>query len=410
MPNNIYHIKALIPNSSREASITLNNRNLIITGVNGCGKTQFINQLFEYLQMRVVRQQTPFEGDLKSYILQLETQLKSMTAKDAIYASQLQSLNAYKRQLIELHDNPVKINNLEKFSTDYHQKKAVLLKYDATRQAKIRAATASRSLQVLQQESISTLETSNLFEEYLVSQKTAQAYAESPNIDNKPEEAVKIAAWFEKLESDLQELFEDKSLTLTFESSSHSFFINQNNKSPYRFQQLSSGFSSILSIYADLLTKIQLSSTTPNQIYGIVFIDEIDAHLHVSLQRKILSFLTKSFPNIQYIVSTHSPFVVSSVNDAVIYDLSSLEQVEDLSMYSYESILSGLFNVTPISEVLAGKILELDHLMETSPIDLTTLKTLTFEIGEHENVLDSESAFFLKKAKILINKYHNKEA
>jgi predicted ATP-binding protein involved in virulence len=409
MPNNIYQIKALIPNSNREASITLNNRNLIITGVNGCGKTQFINQLFDYLQMRI-RQQNPYEGDLKSYILQLETQQKALTTKDAAYASNLSALNAYKRQLIELHDNPVKVDDFDKFTTDYHQKKAVLLKYDATRQANIRAATASRSLQGLQLESSSILETSNLFEEYLVSQKTAQAYAESPNIDNNPEEAVKIAAWFEKLESDLQELFEDKSLTLTFDSSSHSFFINQKNKSPYRFQQLSSGFSSILSIYADLLTKIQLSSTTPNQIYGVVFIDEIDAHLHVSLQRKILSFLTKSFPNIQYIVSTHSPFVVSSVNDAVIYDLSSLEQVEDLSMYSYESILSGLFNVTPVSEVLAGKILELDHLMDSSPIDLITLKTLTLEISEHENVLDSESAFFLKKAKILINKHRSKDA
>ncbi|WP_164446657.1 AAA family ATPase, partial [Pseudomonas viridiflava] len=106
------------------------------------------------------------------------------------------------------------------------------------------------------------------------------------------------------------------------------------NKAPYRFQNLSSEFSSLLAIYANLIMKVELRDISPAEMYGLVFIDEIDAHLHVSLQRKVLLFLTEAFPNIQFIITTHSPFVVSSVNNAVIYDMSTLQQVDDLSMYS----------------------------------------------------------------------------
>ncbi len=41
----------------------------------------------------------------------------------------------------------------------------------------------------------------------------------------------------------------------------------------------------------------------------------------MELQRKILDLLTSIFPNIQFIMSTHSPFIINSVDNAVIYDL-----------------------------------------------------------------------------------------
>ena len=53
----------------------------------------------------------------------------------------------------------------------------------------------------------------------------------------------------------------------------------------------------------------------------LLLIDEIETHLHLELQKKILSFLTTLFPNIQFIVSTHSPFILNSLENAVIYDL-----------------------------------------------------------------------------------------
>lgn len=411
MPNNIQKIKTFIPNSDRIANINIDGKNLIITGVNGCGKTQLINLLHSHLEKRVVSKQNHDEQQLKSNIEHYEEQIKNISKANSTYTAYQHNIDIWRTQLEEAINPPLSANNIEQFTIDYHEGKAVLLKFDATRQAKIREAKSAISKDdLIKQASAENSDTSILFEDYLVSHKTAQAYAESPTIDNNPTEAKKIAAWFDKLQDDFRELFEDPTLELTFKSSAQAFLIQQSNKDPYRLQQLSSGFSSILSIYANLLTRIELKSIAPNEVYGVVFIDEIDAHLHVSLQRKILSFLVKSFPKIQFIVTTHSPFVVSSVSDAVIYDLSTLEQIDDLSMYSYESILNGLFNVLPISEILKEKIIKLSKLLNNSHPNMSELETLAIEIGEHEKNLDSESAYFLKKAKIIINKVRSKEA
>lgn len=142
---------------------------------------------------------------------------------------------------------------------------------------------------------------------------------------------------------------------------------------------------------------------TPDQLTGVALIDEIDAHLHLSLQRKILPFLTKSFPKVQFIITTHSPFVLTSVNDAVIYDISKREQVEDLSSYSYEAVVEGLFEISPISEVLIAKIRELANITETKQATIR-LKTLTNDLMLVYDKLDEEAKFFVNQAQLLITK------
>ncbi|WP_122435288.1 AAA family ATPase [Pseudomonas viridiflava] len=404
MSNKINLIKAPIQSTNKKALIQLNGKNLIITGANGCGKTQLIDSIYNFLQAKIVHRNhiTPIEA--RNQLTNAELALSGTTNNSIAYHSILTAVSHWKKELYNAENPLATVENAEKFSIDYSNKKAILAKFEAFRQANIRPSGASRSKEALVAETVQHEDARILFEEYLVSQKTAQAYAESPAIGNDPETAYTISAWFTKLENDLQELFEDQNLKLLFQPNSQSFVIKQNNKRPYSFQQLSSGFSAVLAIYADLLMRIHLGSTHPDQVYGIAFIDEIDAHLHVSIQRKIFSFLSCAFPRIQFIVTTHSPFVVSSVSDAVIYDLSSLQQTDDLSMFSYESILAGLFDVLPISEILKNKILELSSLLQHPQPDIPKLYKLTLEISEHENHLDSESAFFLKKAKIIINK------
>ena len=56
---------------------------------------------------------------------------------------------------------------------------------------------------------------------------------------------------------------------------------------------------------------------------GIVLIDEIETHLHLELQKNILPLLTAVFPNIQFIITSHSPFILNSIQNAVIYDLEN---------------------------------------------------------------------------------------
>ncbi len=399
----ISEVSARVPNSDRFANIKPNGKSLILVGGNGCGKTQFINKLYQALSVRLLQNYVESFASLSGKIKTIENHLKQVQVGSSEYEHNYYRLNELKSELAELAQFDFTQPDAGAFASNYHGR-AVLLKFQATRQANIRRAMSAKSESALVQESKGSEESSVFFEEYLVSQKTMQAYAESPSIGNSPDVAVRIKKWFDKLEVDLRELFEDDSLCLIFQHESQSFCISQNGKAPYSFQDLSSGFSSILSIYTELLTKIQLSSVSADEVFGFVFIDEIDAHLHVSLQRKILAFLTRSFPGIQFIVSTHSPFVVSSVSDAVIYDLSSMEQVDDLSLYSYESIVAGLFNTLPVSDVLRNKINELAVMADESKPDLIRLEQLVKEVGGHEDALDVESMFFLKKARISLYK------
>ena len=68
---------------------------------------------------------------------------------------------------------------------------------------------------------------------------------------------------------------------------------------------------------------------------GIVLIDELETHLHIELQKKILPFLTEFFPKIQFIVTTHSPYILNSISNARAYDLERHVALDNLSAFSY---------------------------------------------------------------------------
>lgn len=413
MPTNInkkgyiQRIKTIIPNSKKEVDIYLEGKNLILTGKNGCGKTQLINLLHDYLVKRIVGKQNPDINNLELNLQYEQSRLQNIKKSSSEYDSCLKNIRYYKNRLTEASNKIVNPEELEQLAANSTDGKVVCLKFEATRQANIAKAESVISVENLKQKETNNNNSSTVsyFEQYLVSYKTQQAYADSEQIGNNPEEAQNIQNWFNKLEDDFRELFEDNQLSIKFDYQNQRFLIQQVDKEPYGFQQLSSGFSSILAVYADLLTKVRLRDLSPDELEGIVLIDEIDAHLHVSLQRKIFSFLTNAFPNIQFIITTHSPFVVSSVSDALIYDLSTLQAVnENLAMYSYEAILEGLFGVLPISDMLSDKIEQLGKYISNNNCEINGLKNLVQEIEPHETKLDPESLSFLKRAQLLINK------
>lgn len=84
-------------------------------------------------------------------------------------------------------------------------------------------------------------------------------------------------------------------------------------REPFDFNTLSSGFVAVLDIVVDVIIRMEKQITTvfDFSIPGIVLIDEIETHLHLALQKKILGLLTTIFPNVQFIVSTHSPFIIN---------------------------------------------------------------------------------------------------
>lgn len=404
-------IKTKIPYSDKEVNINVNGKTLILTGGNGCGKTQLLKLIYEKLKASVIDLKNYTLADVERQLRQRQSQLSRIGPAHQHYKPYKQQVELYTQQLDEIKNTSLEIRNLDEFVVNYQELKALLTEFEAMRKSEIVKPSSISSISSLRDQDKQAVQqvhrkvsTSSLFEQFLVTNKANQAFSESQKINNDPVEAARIDKWFTKLETDLRNLFEDRELELVFKSDSFSFEIHQPHKEPYTFQTLSSGFSSIMAVYADLITKVSLRSIDPEELTGVVLIDEIDAHLHVSLQKKILLFLTQAFPRVQFIVSTHSPFVVSSINDAVIYDLSKREQVEDLSMYSYESVLEGLFGVLPISSLLQQNIEALAKLLEKSPIDVNEVQLLLDKLPQDEDSLDSESLYFVNSAKLAINK------
>lgn len=100
----------------------------------------------------------------------------------------------------------------------------------------------------------------------------------------------------------------------------------------FRVDQLSDGEKCTLALLGDLARRIALANPfrdNPLEGGGIVLIDEIELHMHPQWQRKILNVLRKVFPNIQFIVTTHSPQVLSELDDS--YNIFRLDRETDTS-------------------------------------------------------------------------------
>jgi predicted ATP-binding protein involved in virulence len=95
--------------------------------------------------------------------------------------------------------------------------------------------------------------------------------------------------------------------------------------------QLSQGEKSLLALVADIVRRLVLlnpAAPEPLDGDGIILIDEIDLHLHPEWQQTVVPRLRKTFPNIQFIISTHSPQVLSTIPDNSIRAIGFSEKTE----------------------------------------------------------------------------------
>lgn len=91
---------------------------------------------------------------------------------------------------------------------------------------------------------------------------------------------------------------------------------------PYEY--LSSGFKTCISIMWGIIREVQIRFPDMDiqDFNGVVLIDEIELHLHPEWQGKICNALTTLFPNIQFIISTHSPHVIQTAEAKEVIALS----------------------------------------------------------------------------------------
>ncbi len=126
-------------------------------------------------------------------------------------------------------------------------------------------------------------------------------------------------------------------------------YIDIGNGKELPFSMLSGGQRNMIGMVADIAFRMaELNPHIATDSPGVVLIDEIDLHLHPKWQRTIISDLKRIFPNCQFIVTTHSPFIIQSLDyeDGIIrLDNEYEEMPENFTSQSIEDIVEEIQGV-----------------------------------------------------------------
>lgn len=322
-------------------------KHLILTGKNGSGKTSVVEALARYL--------------------------------DKIFTGERENAfrNCQKELDIKLNN---KIESIPELADKYHY---ILAYYDA---ARVFQAERPRQIEKVKLQDYYGLTEfpRKEFVKYLLDLKMTEALARN---NNKTEKADEIQTWFAKLEQLLKQIFDDKTVELEFDEETFEFHILQHGKEPFDFNTLSSGYQAVLDIILDIIMRMQNQTqrSFDFNLPGIVLIDEIETHLHLELQKNIMPFLTTIFPNIQFIVTSQSPFILNSIRNVVIYDLEKNLLVENgLDNVPYDGIVEGYFGADKLSDALKKKFEKYKTLVKKKCLSDEELN----EVAELELYLD----------------------
>ncbi len=120
------------------------------------------------------------------------------------------------------------------------------------------------------------------------------------------------------------------------------------------FRMLSDGYKNMIGMVADIASRCMklnphLQENAVKETPGIVLIDELDLHLHPKWQKKVVNDLKKIFPKIQFVATTHSPFIIQSLKAEEVIKLDGNPEIEkDPFRDSIEEIAENLMDVPDV--------------------------------------------------------------
>lgn len=176
---------------------------------------------------------------------------------------------------------------------------------------------------------------------------------------------------------------------------------------------LSAGYQSLLWMVMDMAFRMAIlnpGKKSLNQCGGIVLIDEIDMHLHPKWQWKIIEALQASFPNVQFILATHSPIIISSSKEAMLLQIERDQTISELSdayAYSVSDVLTYRQGSSEIPDQLKqlSKSFEIAVNKKSYQEATEILQLMKSQYGE-ENSLVKKGHFRLRMAGIDFNDMH----
>jgi len=215
----------------------------------------------------------------------------------------------------------------------------------------------------VKQEGVSTLH------QFMVNKHVQMTYAAS---EGDRATAERVEAWLTAFENHLRRIAEDDELSMLYDSDAFAFRFRRGDGYIFDLNTLADGHAAVLALLAELLIRVDLVQSTRRDFTfepdGIIIVDEIETHLHPSLQEQVLPFLTDLFPRFQFIVATHSPAVIASVPNAVVYDIKKRTQTlsDRFRGVRYGTLMTEHFGIS--SEIDLDSTEKLVRLRELSSI------------------------------------------
>ncbi len=359
--NHVRHLKDItIPLSESQP------KHLILTGKNGSGKTSVLKSAVDFLSY-AVSDNFVIQSDCLENIAfdeqRLQTASNSESGKLACEGIR-NSIAHWNKFLSHWADGvvlafPSYLNLREK----YLKGEYILAYYGDDREIKVQI---SKNIEKVDLQEVYSLKDhpSQQLVKYLVNLKTTEAFAKTNGNEAR---AAEIHAWFDRFQNVLRSIYSDDTLELKFDIETFAFTICQAGHDPFDFNSMSMGYAAVFDIIGDLIMRME--SKRRYDLEGLVLIDEIETHLHVDLQKKIVPILTQLFPNIQFVLTTHSPFILNSTANAIVYDLEKKLLVKDgLTDLPYEGVVEGYFDTDLLSAELRQKFTEYKEIVQKATL------------------------------------------
>ena len=396
--NKVRHLKDINISLEKDAY-----PHLMITGKNGSGKTSLLNAIADHIERIANDTYKEFEN----YEKQIEFWENELKENPQNRLSLEQSLVWNKNQYeFFFGEVTVTFEDVDSLIRKYQDGNFIIAFYEAHRTIKNLQEPINPTKPELQDKWGIKQTSTQEFLKFLAHLKVQEALARNEKLER---DANQIREWFVNFEERLGEIFQDEDLQLHFNYKDYSFKILTKGKE-FKFTELSDGFAAVLDIVVDLILKMQHKNQLIRayECDGIVLVDEIETHLHLELQKVIMPLLTDIFPNIQFIVTTHSPFVLSSLSNAVAFDLEHQEVIEDLTEYSYESLAEGYFGVKTDSSYIEMQLNRLKELLEKENLSSSEKSELKHLNSDFEKVPEIVSPVIKGSYLQLKNQYFQK--
>lgn len=332
-------------------------QHLLLTGKNGSGKTSLLLEIEKFLRAINDEKLSQVFDQYHMWINEAKKKVLSASSDSEKYAADKdlkQCLGFLKKYSDGVQIN---LNQYEGLEMMYHNGKFITAYFPSERKAQFMRPNGVENITLENTYGIDE-SAGDILLKYMVHLKTQQAYARN---EGDQTTANQIQKWFDRFDSALQILLDEESIHIEYDYKKYDFKIRQNGREPFSFNELSDGYSSVIYIVSDLILRMDKNWLLEDKIseydyQGIVLIDELETHLHIELQKKIFPFLTKFFPKIQFIVTTHSPYILNSISNAKAYDLERQVELDNLSGFSSDDLAEGYFEADAYSDELKNSL------------------------------------------------------